>query len=96
MNPSFDFLLLSYDLHVALGGRDYIHSVVVWSMELLCGFLFSTFVLVVRYGLLKSGFQGLFCCSDDLFWVILDGNINVSIVNLILVFVSLSCLCRSI
>ncbi len=66
MNPSFDFLLLSYDLHVALGGRDYIHSVVVWSMELfLCGFLFLTFVLAVRYRLLRSGFQGLFCCSDD-------------------------------
>jgi len=66
VNPSFDFLLLSYDLHGALGGRDYIHSVVVWSMELfLCGFLFLTFVLVVRYRLLRSGFQGLFCCSDD-------------------------------
>ncbi len=66
MNPSFNFLLLSYDLHVALGGRDYIHSVVVWSMELfLCEFLFLTFVLVVRYRLLRSHFQGLFCCSDD-------------------------------
>ncbi|CAM6010905.1 unnamed protein product [Sphagnum balticum] len=33
---------------------DYIHSVVVWSMELfLCGFLFLTFVLVVRYRLLS-------------------------------------------
>jgi hypothetical protein len=41
VNPSFDFLLLSYDLHVALGGRDYMHSVVVWSLELfLCGFFF--------------------------------------------------------